>query len=316
MIGLDWRQDDDFVGGRQLQPHIMMGDQDGPPWSGQNSMSTKVIAACVALGFYLSLLVLPMFPDCLILFPTTGRIDAGRATRHAIPFQGGELECWRAFSRLAVERGTPDFYILRFYGNADRAERWVALEAEMWNGRAVEVWGMNYPGYGGSSGPARLARIGPAALAAYDELQRLAGDRPIIVFGASLGSAAALHVAAQRPVGGLILHNPPPIKQMILRQFGWWNLWLLAGPWAQRIPSALDSVANARSIKTRAIFLLAESDEVVAPRFQSLVVKAYTGERRVIALRGAGHNSPLPQAALQELHGSLEWLLGGAREQR
>src|SRR5213076_1731280 len=111
----------------------------------------------------------------------------------------------------------------------------------------VEVWGVNYPGFGGSSGPARLARIGPASLAAYDELRKVAGTRPIFVFGASLGSTADLHIAAQRPVAGLILHNPPAIRQMILRQFGWWNLWLLAGPLALQIPRELDSIANARA---------------------------------------------------------------------
>ena len=67
---------------------------------------------------------------------------------------------------------------MRFYGNADRADRWVAEEAEMWNSRAVEVWGMNYPGFGGSSGPARLARLGPAALAAFDALKQIAEIAP------------------------------------------------------------------------------------------------------------------------------------------
>ena len=122
-------------------------------------------------------------PDRLILFPTTGRLDAGAAERKGIPFQSGELEVWRAQSALARERGQPEIYVLRFYGNADRADRWVAAEAGMWNNRAVEVWGVNYPGFGGSTGPVRLARLGPAALTAFDELQKVAGDRPIIVFG-------------------------------------------------------------------------------------------------------------------------------------
>jgi pimeloyl-ACP methyl ester carboxylesterase len=199
--------------------------------------------------------------------------------------------------------------VLRFYGNADRADRWVAAEAEMWNNRAVEVWGMNYPGFGGSTGPARLARLGPAALAAFDALERQAGNRPIVVFGASLGTTTALHVAAHRKVAGLILHNPPALRQMILRQFGWWNLWLLAGPLSQKLPDDLDSVANARAIRAPAIFLLAENDEVVAPKFQRLVVEAYGGEKRVLPLPGASHNSPLDAAALADFHQALDWLI-------
>src|SRR2546423_14519653 len=199
-------------------------------------------------------------------------------------------------------------YVLRFYGNADRADRWVAAEAEMWNNRPVVVWGRNYPGFGGSTGPAGLARLGPAALTAFDELQETARDRPIIVFGASLGTTTALHIAAQRKIAGLILHNPPALRQMILRQFGWWNLWLLAGPMAQKIPADLDSVANARAVHVPTIFLLAEKDEVVAPKFQRLVVDAYAGEKRIIPLPGAGHNSPIDAAPLARFHNPLDWL--------
>jgi uncharacterized protein len=245
----------------------------------------------------------------MILFPTTNSIDAGAAVRKAIPFEGGELEIWTARSRLAQQRGRPEIYVLRSYGNADRADRWVADEAEMWNNRAVEVWGMNYPGFGGSTGPARLARLGPAALAAFDALKDIAGDRPIIVFGASLGTTTALHIAAHRRVAGLILHNPPAMRQIILRQFGWWNLWLFAGPMARKIPADLDSVANAQAVRAPAVFLLAEKDQVVAPRFQRLVVDAYAGEKRVISLAGADHNSPVEGAGLANFHNALDWLV-------
>lgn len=272
-------------------------------------MKRKSIWALTLLVVYCAVIGLAPLPDRLILFPTTGPIGAAGATRKAVPFAGGELEIWQAASRLARKTGRTDAYLLRFYGNADRAEHWVAAEAEMWNDRAIEVWGVNYPGFGGSTGPARLATLGPAALTAFDALQEVAGDRPIIVFGTSLGTTVALDIAAQRRVAGLILQNPPPIRQMILRQFGWWNLWLLAGPWAQKIPRELDSIANAHASHAPAIFLLADEDEVVAPRFQALVVDAYGGDKRVIPLPGAGHNSPIDDASLTKLHEALDWLL-------
>jgi hypothetical protein len=251
-------------------------------------------------------------PDHLILFPTRAPIDAGGAVRKTIPFQNGELEAWTAKSRRAQQQGRADIFILRFYGNADRAERWPAEEAEMWSDRAVEIWGMNYPGFGGSTGPARLSTIGPAALAAFDELKHHADDRPIVPFGVSIGTTAALHVAAHRPVAGLILHNPPPMREMALRQFGWWNLWLLAGPVARQMPRDLDSIQNARTTHAPAIFLLAEKDEIVAPRFHRLVVNSYAGQKRLIELRGAHHNDPIEGAALADLNNALDWLLAKA----
>ena len=123
-----------------------------------------------------------------------------------------------------------------------------------------------------------------------------------------MGTTAALAIAAQRPVAGLILQNPPPLRQMLLRQFGWWNLWLLAGPLARKIPTELDSIANARAAHAPAIFLLAEEDEVVAPRFQALVVEAYAGEKRIIHLPAANHNSPLDDVSLTKLRDGIDWL--------
>jgi len=262
-------------------------------------------------GIYFILMFLGHLSDHLILFPTRAPIDAKGAVRKAVPFQGGELEIWTAQSHRAQQQGRADIFILRFYGNADRADRWAAAEADMWNDRAVEIWGMNYPGFGGSTGPARLSQIGPATFAALDELKRQAADRPILAFGASIGATAALHVAASRPddIAGLILHNPVPLREMILRRFGWWNLWLLAGPVALQIPKALDSTANAKTIRAPAIFLLAEKDEIVPPRYHRLVVNAYAGEKRVIALHGAYHNVPIEGAAQADLNDAVGWLL-------
>jgi uncharacterized protein len=269
------------------------------------------VAAGILLAFYIPIILFTGLPDHLILFPTRNRIDARGAVRKSIPFQNGALEIWTADSSTAAEEGRSGLFLLRFYGNADRAERWVGSEAEMWGRRSIAVWGVNYPGFGGSTGPARLSHIGPASLAAFDALRQTAGDGPIIVFGTSLGAAAALHIAVNRPVAGLILQNPPPLKQMILRQFGWWNLWLLAGPIAAQLPDDLDSIANARRIHVPAIFLLAGQDEVVAPRFQRLVLEAYAGPKKIIPLPGAGHNSPIEESEMAELNKTLDWLLSG-----
>jgi pimeloyl-ACP methyl ester carboxylesterase len=290
----------------------------------------------LAIGIvYLAVMFFGHLADHLILFPTRAPLDARGAVRKTIPFESGELEIWTAQSRRTQQQGGPDVFILRFYGNADRADRWAAIEAGMWNDRAVEIWGMNYPGFGGSTGPARLSKIGSAALTAFDELKRHTtgtsalesavpggsssspalrtahSAAPILVFGTSIGATAALHVATSRPgeISGVILQNPPPIREMILRQFGWWNLWLLAGPVALQVPRDLDSIANARMSRARAIFLLAQKDEMVAPRFHKMVVSAYSGEKRVIALRDAHHNDPIEGAGLTELNDTLGWLL-------
>src|ERR1051326_6227267 len=123
------------------------------------------------LAAFLLMMFCTTFPDQLILFPSTQPIDAHGAARETIGFHNGELEIWKARSRLAKQRSQVDACILRFYGNADRAERWVAMDADAFGERAIELWGVNYPGFGGSSGPARLSRMGEAGVAAFDALK-------------------------------------------------------------------------------------------------------------------------------------------------
>src|SRR4051794_5601497 len=137
---------------------------------------------------YFAVIFFGALPDHFILFPSTNRIDPHGAVRKTLSFEKGELELWTAKSKVAQQNGAPEAYVLRFYGNADRAERWVAAEADSWNGRSIEIWGMNYPGFGGSTGPAKLKRVGPAAITAFDALQKEAKDRPIVIFAASLGT--------------------------------------------------------------------------------------------------------------------------------
>jgi hypothetical protein len=78
---------------------------------------------------------------------------------------------------------------------------------------------------------------------------------------------------------------------------------------ALQIPRELDGISNARASRAPAIFLLAQRDEIVAPRFHRLVVEAYDGEKRIIELHGAHHNDPIEGTALADLSDALDWLL-------
>ena len=224
--------------------------------------------------------------DRLMLFPTRRPLDAGGAVRRLVPFGGGQLELFRARSPGCGD-GPATVVDLELIGNGGRAEPAVAAAAERWGDRPVEVWAVNWPGYGGSTGDARLADIGPAALAAFDAV---ADGRPVVVSGHSLGTAAALHVAAHRVVAGVELLNPPPLRQLIVGRYGWWNLWLLAGPIAWQVPADLDSLANGRRCVAPAVFVLSGRDTVVPPAYQRQVFDAYAGPKQLVTRAEAGHN--------------------------
>ena len=258
-------------------------------------------------GIYLVLVMGAFFGGCadrLLLFPQVGEVMPPVAQAREIPFEQGKLQFW-----IATPPGnqTPEAFLLVFNGNGDRAEYAVTGAASFWNAHPVEVWAANYPGYGGSTGPAKLNRLGPAGLAAYDALQHHAGDRPIIVFGNSLGTTVALHIAANRNPAGLILMNPPPLRQMILGRFGWWNLWLIAGPVAMAVPSDLNSIANADAAKMPAVFILSLRDSVVPYAWQKRVMTAYTGPIQLVEA-DADHNDVAPLQTQAELREKIAWL--------
>lgn len=244
----------------------------------------------------------------LLLYPSTRSIPSP-ATRHVIALggDGDELELWTMRASGSEER-EPEFLVLSLVGNGARAESTVVAEAQCWRDQPAEIWALNYPGYGGSTGSATLDGVAASALAAFDELQKRAEGRRIFVSGFSMGTTAALHVAAQRRVDGLLLRSPPPLVSLILGRHGWWNLWLVAGIVALQVPSDLDSLANGEQVHAPAVFVLTQRDTVVPLAYQQDVVDAYGGEKAVLRVAG-NHNAQLSaaeQASLQRALAGLE----------
>ena len=270
--------------------------------------------------------------DRLVLGVNRAALDPAGADRRVVTVDGRAVECWVARSPGATSPAAtspaattpgptsvpsgggrePAAFVLLFVGRASRVEPWVAAVADSWGGRPVEVWGMNYPGFGGSDGPPRLDRVVPSAVGVYDAVRRVAGDRPVFCQASSLGTTAALALAARRPVAGLVLRNPPALRPLLLGYYGWWNLWLLAGPVALSVPADLDSVANARRVAAPAVFVTGGGDEVIPPAYQRPVVDAYAGPKRVIDVPGAHHADRLTQEAAAELADGRAWLWASA----
>jgi hypothetical protein len=262
---------------------------------------------CVFLAYVL-VMTFGGCADKLILFPSRQPIHAHSAKRLMVPTPRGEVEVWVDRSPGALASGAePAAYVIEFTGNATRAEQVASYAAHQWGSRPVEVWMVNYPGYGGSAGSARLDAIPPAARAVYDHVAARAAGKPIFLAGNSLGTTAALYVASQRPTAGLVLQNPPAIRSLILTRYGWWNLWLVAGPVALQVPRELDGPSSAARVKVPAIFVLADKDDFVVPTNQKKVVDAYAGPKQIVPMTG-GHNDGISGDAETAFQKGLDWL--------
>src|SRR5258705_6133373 len=87
-----------------------------------------------------------------VLFPSKDRIDAPGAQRQAIDFDGGQLEILTARSPAAGNTET-EGYVLRFCGNAERAEWNACRFSGGWSEKPIEMRSVNNPAFAASNGP-------------------------------------------------------------------------------------------------------------------------------------------------------------------
>ncbi|MEO7092218.1 MAG: hypothetical protein ABI175_03135 [Polyangiales bacterium] len=238
----------------------------------------------------------------VLLFPSHDDRPLDGAERVMIPDAEGAIETIRAKSP-AVGSTPARAIVLRFYGNADRADEWPAREAASFSDWPVEVWGVNYPGFGRSEGSVSLDGVARAADVAFAEAEKR--GLPVFAMGTSMGTTAALHLGMKGNLRGVFLQNPPPLPELIRGRYGWWNLWLLAGPVSWSIPSSLDSLENARLTTVPTLVVSSAEDEVVPFSYQTAVYEACAGPKERIVVAGARHNDAIPPATWDDIRTAL-----------
>jgi hypothetical protein len=275
---------------------------------------TYALLLAVFAGYFIAILS-GCIGNYLVLGKNTAALPPCPAHRQLVRVGQWNVECWIEHSgsddRADPPGDPPAGYVIFMVGKESRVEQWIdPVSQDIWRNRNVEVWGMNMPGSGTADalGPARLDRVAPDALAVYDHIRHIAGDRPIFIQAGSFGTTAALCIAAHRRVAGLLLANPPPLRQVILGHYGWWNLWLLALPGAMQIPPALDSIANARHCTAPCIFLMSGADTIIPPQYHEMVYRAYAGPKRRIDMPGVSHDGALPHSAAVQQAKDVQWL--------
>jgi fermentation-respiration switch protein FrsA (DUF1100 family) len=174
--------------------------------------------------------------------------------------------------------------LLWFYGNGETvAAIWPVVRAFQPPRTAVLV--LDYPGYGGSGGRATEAALYAAAEAAYAALAARPGVDPqrIYVYGRSLGSAVATHVAAHRPVAGLILESPfTSAAAMAKHHYGFFPRFL--------VRLSLDNLTNVQQVHCPILLFHGDADRLVPTAMGMAVAAAASGPVDVVLIHGSGHN--------------------------
>jgi pimeloyl-ACP methyl ester carboxylesterase len=179
-------------------------------------------------------------------------------------------------------KGKRDASLVMYFGGNAEEVSWMLEDAAR---RAPEAsWLLvDYRGYGSSSGSPGEAALVADALRWYDKV-RVDADK-IYVFGRSLGSGVAVQVAAQRPVAGVVLVAPfDSLVEVGKRHYPFLPVNLL-------LRHRFDSIAAAPKISAPLLCIVASGDEIIPAEHSKRLYDAWGGEKRWVALDGAGHNS-------------------------
>lgn len=147
----------------------------------------------------------PLLPYFL-LQSTTVPEDYQYQTDHPHQERFIEVEEGR-LNALYFPRDSAKGVVLYFHGNRRSVERWSRV-ADQFLSRGYAVFLPDYRGYGKSTGTLSEERFYRDALACYQELRKTWADSSIVIYGRSLGSAAATYTASATKCKLLFLETP------------------------------------------------------------------------------------------------------------
>ena len=250
--------------------------------------------------------------DQMVLRPSRYPIEHAPQQRVMLRWQGRPLECF--VQRNDDLNEPPDLLVLKFPGNAGRAERSTPFPMSMVENVRVAVWTWNPPGYGKSGGRAGLARMADAAIDFWNQaIEQDCGPQTTVwLCGNSLGSVAALHVAATMQPdasrSGIILRNPPPLLNVVKRIALNYPLGRFTDPIIQSLHDSMNAMTTVQRVQLPAVFLQSELDTLVPLDEQNRLVEGYSGPRQVVLLEGLEHNGIPTEFHEPMIRRSMDWL--------
>ncbi len=236
---------------------------------------TVVILCVIYLGVCLLLYLLQ---DRLLFFPRP--LEREPVGSHVEPVQVIRDVTLRGWIVNGSSEGPLLFY---FGGNAEEVSELTGLFSRL---DAVTVL-VNYRGYGTSGGEPTAARLIDDAAAVVDELRsRLGAERPVVLFGRSLGSGIAALTARSADVDGVILMSPyRSIEDIARRRYPF-------APVGWMLRQDIDAALAVDALPQRLLVLHARRDRVVPDRESRAFLELLQSEPQIVEFIGP-HNIAL-----------------------
>jgi pimeloyl-ACP methyl ester carboxylesterase len=230
--------------------------------------------------------------ESLLFFPqpvsSTAHLPARALRLEVAAADGTHLRGW-------IVKGTaaPAPAVIYFGGNAEEVS-WT-ISDNRWP-RDWTIVGVNYRGYGTSEGKPGEPALTADALVIYDAVTKRddVDPRRIVVFGRSLGTAIATHLAAERPVAGAILVSPYDSMTAIGKlHYPWLPVSLL-------LRHRFDAVPDAKRNTMPMLAIVGGADSIIPAERSRALFDAWAGPKTWLVVPRAGHNDLGNDAAFWE----------------
>lgn len=224
--------------------------------------------------------------------------DGERVT--VVASDGARLHGWYLPPAPRLAPGAQAPGLLWFYGNAETVADIAPLVRDLRPpGTAVLI--LDYRGYGESAGRAteRGLYLDAAAAWAFLAARPEVAAHRIAVFGRSLGSAPALHLATTQPVGAVVLEAPFTSARAMAQAH-----YRIIPPFVLRL--SMDNLARARRLAVPLLVIHGTADGVVPFAMGRAIAEA--GRGTLVAIDGADHNETFYASRSRyrdEMHGFL-----------
>ncbi|MEO0479825.1 MAG: alpha/beta hydrolase [Planctomycetota bacterium] len=244
-----------------------------------------IFISLLLVGGYASVVALfAVFQERLI-FPGAFRSssaslpDRAGVTYGTVPLPGEQGEV-----RIATA-GSVDapMFCVGFLGNNEHLGAGMAMAVEFAR-YGVRATFVEPPGYGESSGEPSVDSFHAAAVAVTRRVRQEARGRPVLAFGASLGTFPAVHCAARGLVDRVFLASPPA---SLIRVSNDRYPWLRAS-WFLR--HRFDSESVAPLIAVPLLVIHGDRDRTVPFTHGQLLVDRWGGPARLLRAEDRGHN--------------------------
>ena len=169
-----------------------------------------------------------------------------------------------------------------FGGNAEEVS-WMLAEAHRLAGRMLLF--INYRGYGGSSGSPHEKFLLDDALAVLDAVLKRSDVDParVSVWGRSLGTGVAVHVASARAVSGVVLVSPYDSMAALAQRH--------MPRMSMLLTQRYDSAVKAPAIRAPVLMLAGARDTLIPPHHSEQLRVLWGGPARLATLPDADHDS-------------------------